>query len=179
MCPVRRDDTSCSQSSISWQRQPYIFKVFSYSNRKETTCFMTNSSCDLRVNTTSRVKTYSDETTLLLQQYWCQPMFNLIFPFFPSSMVAYTMSIHKYSSPQASRKQIEKSRHSSLSHIMEGLNERSLGGWRQTAIHPNYCCSPERLAVDTPPRMWMCKLGSKKRGPVGSNCLHRLTAYKD
>ena len=107
------------------------------------------------------------------------PLFNLIFPFFPSSMVAYTMSIHKYSSPQASRKQIEKSRHSSLSHIMEGLNERSPGGWRQTAIHPNYCCSPERLAVDTPPRMWKCKLGSKKRGPVGSNCLHRLTAYMD
>ena len=73
MCPVRYDATDASQSSISWQRQPYIFKVSSYSNRKETTCVMTNSSCDLWVNTTPSVKTSSDKMEVLLQQYWYQP----------------------------------------------------------------------------------------------------------
>ena len=42
MCPVRLGATCCSQSSISWQLQPDIFKVSSYNSRKETTCMRNN-----------------------------------------------------------------------------------------------------------------------------------------
>ena len=45
MCPVRLEATCCSQSSISWQLQPDIFKVSSYNSRKEAACLMTNSFC--------------------------------------------------------------------------------------------------------------------------------------
>ena len=60
MCSIRLDATSCSQSSISWQLQPSIFKV-SFYNRKETAYLRTNSSCYLCINITSNIKTYLDK----------------------------------------------------------------------------------------------------------------------
>ena len=78
MCPVRLDATSCSQSDISWQLQPYLFKGSSYNNRRETTCIRTKSPRYLKLHSSF------NSTSRNLNS---KPLFNLIFLFFPSSIV--------------------------------------------------------------------------------------------